>query len=61
MDARPRAVGLAMNARGDMEIILGFVALRACLIIERMFVALALIGTVYVADFEACDSGGDER
>jgi hypothetical protein len=44
MDARSSwAIGLAMNARGAMEIILGVLALRAGLIGERMFVALVVI------------------
>jgi Kef-type K+ transport system membrane component KefB len=44
MDARSSwAVGLAMNARGAMEIILGVLALRAGLIGERMFVALVVM------------------
>ncbi len=37
------AVGLAMNARGAMEIILGLLALRAGLIGDRMFVALVVM------------------
>jgi Kef-type K+ transport system membrane component KefB/mannitol/fructose-specific phosphotransferase system IIA component (Ntr-type) len=37
------AVGLAMNARGAMEMILGILALRAGLIAERMFVALVVM------------------
>ncbi len=36
-------VGLAMNARGAMEIILGILALQAGLIQERMFVALVIM------------------
>ncbi len=36
-------VGLAMNARGAMEIILGILALQAGLIRERMFVALVIM------------------
>ena len=44
MDARSSwAIGLAMNARGAMEIILGVLALRAGLIGERMFVALVVM------------------
>ena len=37
------AVGLAMNARGAMEIILGILALQAGLIRENMFVALVVM------------------
>jgi Kef-type K+ transport system membrane component KefB len=37
------AIGLAMNARGAMEIILGILALRAGLIGDRMFVALVVM------------------
>ncbi len=37
------AVGLAMNARGAMEMILGLLALRAGLIREQMFVALVIM------------------
>src|SRR6202167_5519590 len=37
------AVGLAMNARGAMEIILGILALQAGLIRESMFVALVVM------------------
>jgi Kef-type K+ transport system membrane component KefB/mannitol/fructose-specific phosphotransferase system IIA component (Ntr-type) len=37
------AVGLAMNARGAMEMILGILALQAGLIRERMFVALVVM------------------
>jgi Kef-type K+ transport system membrane component KefB len=37
------AVGLAMNARGAMEIILGILALQAGLIREHMFVALVIM------------------
>ncbi|MGA8765264.1 MAG: cation:proton antiporter [Candidatus Sulfotelmatobacter sp.] len=36
-------IGLAMNARGAMEIILGILALQAGLIRERMFVALVVM------------------
>jgi Kef-type K+ transport system membrane component KefB len=44
MDARASwAIGLAMNARGAMEIILGVLALRSGLIGERMFVALVVM------------------
>lgn len=37
------AIGLAMNARGAMEIILGILALQAGLIRENMFVALVVM------------------
>jgi len=37
------AVGLAMNARGAMEIILGILALQAGLIRENMFVAMVVM------------------
>jgi Kef-type K+ transport system membrane component KefB/mannitol/fructose-specific phosphotransferase system IIA component (Ntr-type) len=37
------AVGLAMNARGAMEMILGILALQAGLIREQMFVALVIM------------------
>ena len=37
------AVGLAMNARGAMEIILGILALQAGLIWENMFVAMVIM------------------
>jgi mannitol/fructose-specific phosphotransferase system IIA component (Ntr-type) len=44
MDRRSAwAVGLAMNARGAMEMILGMLALRAGLIREQMFVALVVM------------------
>jgi Kef-type K+ transport system membrane component KefB/mannitol/fructose-specific phosphotransferase system IIA component (Ntr-type) len=44
MDARTSwAVGLAMNARGAMEMILGLLALQAGLIREPMFVALVVM------------------
>lgn len=44
MNARSSwAVGLAMNARGAMEIILGILALRAGLIGDPMFVALVVM------------------
>jgi mannitol/fructose-specific phosphotransferase system IIA component (Ntr-type) len=44
MDARSAwAVGLAMNARGAMEMILGLLALQAGLIREQMFVALVVM------------------
>jgi K+:H+ antiporter len=44
MDARSSwAVGLAMNARGAMEMILGVLALQAGLIREQMFVALVIM------------------
>ena len=39
-------VGLAMNARGAMEIILGILALQAGLIRESMFVALVVMALV---------------
>jgi Kef-type K+ transport system membrane component KefB/mannitol/fructose-specific phosphotransferase system IIA component (Ntr-type) len=39
-------VGLAMNARGAMEIILGILALQAGLIRESMFVALVIMALV---------------
>ena len=48
------AVGLAMNARGAMEMILGLLALQAGLIREQMFVALvfmALFTSVLSAPF----------
>ena len=38
--------GLAMNARGAMEIILGLLAMQAGLIKDRMFVALVLVALV---------------
>jgi mannitol/fructose-specific phosphotransferase system IIA component (Ntr-type) len=38
--------GLAMNARGAMEIILGLLAIQAGLIKDRMFVALVLVALV---------------
>jgi Kef-type K+ transport system membrane component KefB/mannitol/fructose-specific phosphotransferase system IIA component (Ntr-type) len=37
------AVGLAMNARGAMEIILGILALQAGVILENMFVAMVVM------------------
>src|SRR5208337_2719406 len=40
------AVGLAMNARGAMEIILGILALQAGLIRENMFVAMVTMALV---------------
>lgn len=40
------AVGVALNARGAMEIILGLLALHAGLIGERMFVALVVMALV---------------
>lgn len=40
------AVGVGMNARGAMEIILGLLALQARLIDERLFVALVLMALV---------------
>lgn len=40
------AVGVAMNARGAMEIILGLLALRHGIIGERLFVALVIIALV---------------
>jgi len=40
------AVGLAMNARGAMEIILGILALQAGLIRENMFVAMVVMALV---------------
>jgi len=40
------AVGMALNARGAMEIILGLLALHAGLIGERMFVALVVMALV---------------
>jgi Kef-type K+ transport system membrane component KefB/mannitol/fructose-specific phosphotransferase system IIA component (Ntr-type) len=44
MDARTSwAVGLAMNARGAMEMILGLLAMQAGLIREPMFVALVVM------------------
>lgn len=44
MDRRTSwAVGLAMNARGAMEMILGILALQSGLIRERMFVALVVM------------------
>ncbi len=44
MDPRSSwAVGLAMNARGAMEMILGILALQAGLIREQMFVALVIM------------------
>lgn len=44
MDPRTSfAVGMAMNARGAMEIILGLLALQSGLIRERMFVALVVM------------------
>jgi mannitol/fructose-specific phosphotransferase system IIA component (Ntr-type) len=44
MDSRSSwAVGLAMNARGAMEMILGILALQAGLIREQMFVALVIM------------------
>ncbi len=44
MDKRSAlAVGLAMNARGAMEIILGILALQAGLIRENMFVAMVVM------------------
>ncbi len=44
MDRRSSwAVGLAMNARGAMEMILGMLALQAGLIREQMFVALVIM------------------
>lgn len=47
MDARTAVgVGLAMNARGAMEMILGILALQAGLIHEPMFVALVVMALV---------------
>jgi Kef-type K+ transport system membrane component KefB/mannitol/fructose-specific phosphotransferase system IIA component (Ntr-type) len=47
MDARTAiGVGLAMNARGAMEMILGILALQAGLIHEPMFVALVVMALV---------------
>jgi Kef-type K+ transport system membrane component KefB/mannitol/fructose-specific phosphotransferase system IIA component (Ntr-type) len=47
MDARTSiGVGLAMNARGAMEMILGILALQAGLIREPMFVALVVMALV---------------
>lgn len=47
MDGRTAlAVGMAMNARGAMEIILGVLALQSGLIRERMFVALVFMALV---------------
>src|SRR5579863_1407368 len=47
MDRRTSwGVGLAMNARGAMEMILGLLALQAGLIRERMFVALVVMALV---------------
>lgn len=47
MDARAAiGVGLAMNARGAMEMILGVLALQAGLIHEPMFVALVIMALV---------------
>jgi Kef-type K+ transport system membrane component KefB/mannitol/fructose-specific phosphotransferase system IIA component (Ntr-type) len=47
MDLRSAAaVGLAMNARGAMEMILGMLALQAGLIHEPMFVALVLMALI---------------
>ena len=44
MDRRTSwGVGLAMNARGAMEMILGLIALQAGLIQEKMFVALVVM------------------
>jgi Kef-type K+ transport system membrane component KefB len=43
------AVGVAMNARGAMEIILGLVALQAGAISEQMFVALVVMALVTTA------------
>jgi len=46
---RPRetwAIGLGLNARGAMEIILGLLALEAGVIRERMFVALVIMALV---------------
>ena len=40
------AIGLAMNARGAMEIILGLLALQHGVIRERMFVALVILALV---------------
>lgn len=40
------ATGIALNARGAMEIILGLVALRAGLIGERLYVALVVMALV---------------
>lgn len=40
------AIGCALNARGAMEIILGFIAMEAGLIGERMFVALVVMALV---------------
>lgn len=37
------AIGLAMNARGSMEIVLGLTALKYAIIDERMFVALVVM------------------
>jgi len=47
MDVRSSwAVGVAMNARGAMEVILGSLALRAGLIGEPMFVSLVVLALV---------------
>lgn len=47
MDLRSSwAVGVAMNARGAMEVILGSLALRAGLIGEPMFVSLVVVALV---------------
>lgn len=47
MDARAAiGVGLAMNARGAMEMILGILALQAGLIHEPMFVALVVMALI---------------
>ena len=40
------AIGVAMNSRGAMEIILGLLALQAGIIEERMFVALVVMALV---------------
>jgi mannitol/fructose-specific phosphotransferase system IIA component (Ntr-type) len=40
------ATGIALNARGAMEIILGLIALRAGLIGERLYVALVVMALV---------------
>jgi Kef-type K+ transport system membrane component KefB len=48
-------VGLAMNARGAIEMILGILALQAGLIREPMFVALVVMALVTVTHFRAGD------
>ena len=40
------AIGVAMNGRGSMEIILGMMALKEHIINEQMFVALAVMAVV---------------